>query len=134
GPTDEETVFAAPDGRSLLTSIGTRQNTLWFHHADGDRALTTEGNAYSPWLSTDARRVYFLSANNSAAAVALSRIDMATGSHEVLLSEFNVREYDVTPDEQWVVFTIVRDGVFQIWLAPLDKHAPPRLLVRGGDQ
>ncbi len=134
GPTDEETIFAAPDGRSLLTSIGTRHDTLWLHNADGERVLTTEGNAFSPWLSTDVRRLYYLSANNSAADVALSRMDLATGSHEVLLSEFNVREYDVTPDEQQVVFTIVRDGVSQIWLAPLDRHAPPRLLIRGGDQ
>jgi len=134
GPTDEETVFASADGRSLLTSIGTRQDALWLHGADGERALTTEGNAYSPWLSTDARRVYFLSAKNSAATVALSRIDIPTGSHEALLSEFDVQEYDVTPDEQWVVFTIVRDGVSQIWRAPLDRHAPPGLLVRGADQ
>jgi DNA-binding winged helix-turn-helix (wHTH) protein/Tol biopolymer transport system component len=134
GPTDEETVFAAPDGRSLLTSIGTKQDTLWLHNADGERVLTTEGNAFSPWLSTDARRLYFLSANNSAAAVALSRMDLTTGSHEVLLSEFNVREYDVAADEQQVVFTIDRDGVSEIWLAPLDRHAPPRLLIRGGDQ
>jgi DNA-binding winged helix-turn-helix (wHTH) protein/Tol biopolymer transport system component len=134
GPTDEETVFAAPDGRSLLTSIGTRHNTLWFHHADGERALTTEGNSDVPWLSTDTRRVYFLSANNSDGDLALSRMDLSTGSHETLLSEFNIQEYDVTPDEQWVVFTTARDGVSQIWLAPLDRHAPPRLLVRGGDQ
>ena len=137
GPTDEETVFAAPDGRSLLTSIDRYQG----RHPCGSTTLMASeylrprGNAFSPWLSTDARHLYFLSANNSTAAVALSRMDLATGSHEVLLSEFNVREYDhVAADEQQVVFTIDRDGVSEIWLAPLDRHAPPRLLIRGGDQ
>ena len=134
GPTDEETVFAAPDGRSLLTSIGTKQDTLWLHNADGERVLTTEGNAFSPWLSTDARHLYFLSANNSAAEVALSRMDLATGSHEVLLSEFNVREYDVTPDEQQVVFTIVRDGVSADLAGAAGQTRAAEIAIRGGDQ
>jgi DNA-binding winged helix-turn-helix (wHTH) protein/Tol biopolymer transport system component len=134
GPTEEETVFAAPDGHSLLTSIGIEQDTLWLHDARGERALTTVGKSYSPWLSTDAQRMYFISASNSAAHVALSRFDLATGSQQVLLSEFDVQEFDVSPDEQQVVFTIVRDGASQVWLAPLDRHAPPRLLIRGGDQ
>jgi DNA-binding winged helix-turn-helix (wHTH) protein/Tol biopolymer transport system component len=134
GPTEEETVSTAPDGLSLLTSIGTRQDTLWIHNASGDRVLTTEGRASSPWLSPDARRVYFLSASNSDINVALSRIDVATGAHEALLPEFNVMDYDVAPDEQQVVFTTFREGASQLWLAPLDRHAPPKLLVRGADQ
>jgi dipeptidyl aminopeptidase/acylaminoacyl peptidase len=134
GPTEEETVFATPDGHSLLTSIGTRQDVLWLHDAAGARALTTEDNASSPWLSTDARRIYFLSANNSVAGVKLTRLDIETGSRAIALPEFNVTEYDIDPEEQQVVFTTLRDGVSQIWLTPLDRHAPPKLLVRGGDQ
>jgi hypothetical protein len=43
-------------------------------------------------------------------------------------------DYDISPDEQQVAFSTVRDGVRQIWLAPLDRHKPPTLLVHGGDQ
>jgi DNA-binding winged helix-turn-helix (wHTH) protein/Tol biopolymer transport system component len=134
GPTDEETVFATPDGHSLLTAIGAQQDTLWFHDTSGDRVLTTEGHAFSPWLPPDARHVYFLSATNSQTNLSLSRVDVTSGVHEALLPEFNVASFDVTSDEQQVVFATVRDGVSELWLAPLDRHSPPKLLVRGADQ
>ena len=37
GATEEEGIEFAPDGRSFLTSIGTRQSTLWVHDSRGDR-------------------------------------------------------------------------------------------------
>jgi DNA-binding winged helix-turn-helix (wHTH) protein/Tol biopolymer transport system component len=134
GPTDEEGVFAAADGRSLLTSIGSEQDTLWFRDPQGERALTTEGGAFYPWLSADARRVYFMSANNSTGEVVLARIDVATGRREVLLRDFNVDGFDVDNDEQQVVFTKARGGVSQVWLAPLAGAVSPRVLVRDADQ
>jgi Tol biopolymer transport system component len=133
GPTDEETVFTAADGRSLLASVGTRQHTLWLHEERGERLLTRESNAYSPWLSADARRVYFLANRNSAADTVLSRLDVATGIREMLLPGFNVADYDVSPDEQQVVFSTAGGDASEIWLAPLDRHTPPKLLVSGGD-
>jgi DNA-binding winged helix-turn-helix (wHTH) protein/Tol biopolymer transport system component len=134
GPDEEQTVFAAADGRSLLTSIGHTQSTLWLHNASGERILTTEGKVASPWLSADAHRVYFLTARGEAPGVALSRMQIDTGAQEALVPGFSILEYDVSPDEQRVVFTTVIDGVRQLWLAPLDRRTPPVLLVRGGDQ
>jgi eukaryotic-like serine/threonine-protein kinase len=134
GPTDEQTVSVVPDGRSLLTSIGITQTNLWFHDANGEHALTTEGIDYAPWMSPDARRVYFLSIRGSSSESELLRLDLATGVQQALLPGFNIVSYDVSLDEQQVVFSVLRDGVMQVWLAPLDRHAPPRLLVRGGDQ
>jgi dipeptidyl aminopeptidase/acylaminoacyl peptidase len=134
GPGEEQTVFATPDGRSLLTSIGLTQSTLWIHRSDADHPLGTEGRVSSPWLSADAQRVYFLTARSAAAQRALSRIDIATGRQESLVPGFDIIEYDVSPDEQQVAFTIQREGVHEIWLAPLDRHTPPRLLVRSADE
>ncbi len=37
GVTEEEGIEFAPDGRSFVTSIGTRQSTIWVHDARGDR-------------------------------------------------------------------------------------------------
>lgn len=134
GPGEEQTVFATADGRSLLTSIGIRQSTLWLHKADSERALTTEGQALAPWLSADAKRVYFLTNRSVATDSSLSRMQIDTGAQESLVPGFYAIEYDVSADERQVVFTTVRDGVHQIWLAALDRHSPPRLLVRGGDE
>jgi DNA-binding winged helix-turn-helix (wHTH) protein/dipeptidyl aminopeptidase/acylaminoacyl peptidase len=134
GPNEEQTVFPSPDGRSLLTSIGLTQSTLWLHEADAERVLSTEGRVFAPWLSPDSQRVYFLTTPSEAARISLSRMDTATGRQESLLPGFNPIEYDISPDEQQVAFTILRDGEHQIWLAPLDRHTSPTLLVRDGDE
>jgi DNA-binding winged helix-turn-helix (wHTH) protein/Tol biopolymer transport system component len=134
GPTEEQTVFPTPDGRSLLTSIGLTQSTLWFHQANAERALNTEGRVFAPLLSADARRVYFLITPSETAHFSLSRMNVASGRQESLLPGFNPVEYDISPDEQQVAFTIVREGQHQIWLAPLDRRTSPTLLVRDGDE
>jgi hypothetical protein len=134
GPTDEETVACAPDGRSLLTSLGREQSTIWLHAAGSERVLTTQSYAYSPWLSSDADRVYFLAARSSAEPAELWRLEVASGRKQSLLAGFAVNGYDISPGEQLVVFTTARDGESQIWIAPLDRHAPPSLLIRGGDE
>jgi DNA-binding winged helix-turn-helix (wHTH) protein len=43
GATEEQEIAFAPDGRSFVTSIGTRQSTLWVHDQRGDRQITSEG-------------------------------------------------------------------------------------------
>jgi DNA-binding winged helix-turn-helix (wHTH) protein/Tol biopolymer transport system component len=134
GPNEEQTVIATPDGHSLLTAIGLSQSSLWFVSANGERALTTEGRAFAPWLSPDAHRVYFLTARSDESGQSLARMDIDTGSREALVPGFNIREYDVSPDERQVVFTTTQEGMRQVWLARLDRLTPPRLLVRSADE
>jgi hypothetical protein len=33
-------IALAPDGRSLVTSVGTRRNAIWIHDASSDRAIS----------------------------------------------------------------------------------------------
>jgi hypothetical protein len=61
-------------------------------------------------------------------------LDVASGRKESLLAGYAVKGYDISPDETNVVFTTDHDGASQIWIAPLDRHAPPKLLIRGGDE
>jgi DNA-binding winged helix-turn-helix (wHTH) protein/Tol biopolymer transport system component len=133
GPTQEQSVFATADG-SLLTAIGLTLSNLWLHDAQGERPLTTEGTAYAPWLSADGRHVYFISARVGRGSVPLIRLEVATGKRETLFPGFNVFGYDVSPDEHQAVFTTPGDHETLIWLAPLDRHAPPVLLVHGADE
>ena len=44
GPTEEEGIAMAPDGRSLITSVGTDQKALWAHDSRGDREVSSEGS------------------------------------------------------------------------------------------
>ncbi|MGA7710133.1 MAG: protein kinase, partial [Acidobacteriaceae bacterium] len=63
GPTSQEGITMAPDGKSLITSVGSEDSTVWMHDKDGDHQISSEGNAQSPKFSPDGRRLYFLMAN-----------------------------------------------------------------------
>ena len=60
GPFEEEGIAVAPDGRSLVTSIGMRRSAVWIHDAAGERAIVSEGYASAPRLSRDGTRVFYL--------------------------------------------------------------------------
>ena len=64
GPTEEEGIALAPDGRSLITSVGTRRSAIWIHDAAGERAISSEGYALAPRLSRDGTRVFYLLARD----------------------------------------------------------------------
>jgi eukaryotic-like serine/threonine-protein kinase len=60
GPTEEEGIAMAPDGRSFVTSVGMVEGTVWVHGADGDRQISSEGYAEAPILSSDGTRLFYL--------------------------------------------------------------------------
>lgn len=60
GVTAEEGLHVAPDGRSLVTSIGSSQGTVWVHDARGERQVTSEGFAFLPSISPDHTKLYYL--------------------------------------------------------------------------
>src|SRR6195256_236887 len=59
GPTEEEGIALAPDGRSLITSIGLRQRIVSIHNATGDRQVSLEGYAYLPTISPGGDKLYY---------------------------------------------------------------------------
>ena len=137
GTTEEQGVAVAPDGRSLITSVGISQSAVWIHDAAGDRAISSEGHAFRPHLSRDGTRIFYLSMRDSAAqSWDLRATDVATGRSDIVLSGQRVGSYDVSRDGKDVVFTSGQTGGVepQIWLAPIDHSSPPRLITRSGDQ
>jgi serine/threonine protein kinase len=137
GSTEEGGIAIAPDGRSLITSIFTRQNVVWIHDAGGDRALSAEGYADGapPVFSSDGKRLYYLLHRDSPESPAeLVRADLASGKTEVVIPGVSMHEYDISPDEKDVVYSTVPPGQSsQIWIAPLDRSAPPRRIAENGE-
>jgi hypothetical protein len=127
-------VAVAADGRSLLTSLGHDQSTLWIHDSSGERSLSDESDVHSPRLSSDGKRVYLLTAHGSPETAKLWRLDAVTGRREAILTGFSIRNFDISFDERLAVFDTRREGVSQIWIASLDRRTPPQMLVQGGDQ
>jgi dipeptidyl aminopeptidase/acylaminoacyl peptidase len=137
GSTEEGGIAMAPDGRSLITSIFTRQNAVWIHDSRGERALSNEGYAEAilPVFSRDGERLYYLLRRNSLESPAeLWRADLAAGKSEIVLAGVSIKAYDISHDEKAVVFSTQPSGQpSQIWIAPLDRSAPPRRIAGNGE-
>ena len=140
GPTEEEGIALAPDGRSLITSVGTRRSDIWIRDAAGERAISSEGYAVAPRLSRDGTRVFYLLARDLVSSggywvpssAELRSVDLASGKTDSVLSGVSVTDYDMSRDETEVAFTTTdSDGASQIWLAPLDRRTPPRRIADG---
>ena len=142
GPSEEEGIALAPDGRSLVTSVGTRRSAVWIHDAAGERAISSEGYAVAPHLSRDGRRVFYLFAQDLALSAApagwpasqasCARWTCGSGKTESVLPGVSVADYDISRDEKEAVFTTTEtEGRRQIWLAALDRRTPPRRVAEG---
>jgi len=60
GPTEEEGIAMAPDGRSFVTAVTLQNISLWVHDAKGERQISLEGNATSPKFTPDGRKLCYL--------------------------------------------------------------------------
>lgn len=140
GPTEEEGVAVAPDGRSLITSIGMRQSAVWIRDARGVRAISSEGYVPPgsfgalPKFSDDGKSLFFLRRSSPEAAIELWRTDLESGNSEGLTPGFSILEYDISTDGKEVVFSTQLPGkATQLWLAALDRSSPPQMISSSGE-
>jgi Tol biopolymer transport system component len=133
GVTEEEGIELAPDGRSLVTSIGMRTSTIWVHDEKGDRQITSEGYGMLPALSADGKKLYYLLREGGATSYVSGGLwvaDLATGDRQRLLPDFLMQAYDVSHDGTRVVFVASNDTArSSLWIAALDQRSPPRRLL-----
>lgn len=134
GPVSEEGVHFAPDGRSFLTSIGASQSTLWVHDSRGDRQITSEGFSFSPSLSPDAKKLFYLVRSNGPRSMnqgSLWVADLETGQRRRLLSGFEIQQYTISRDGRRIVFVAAdTEGRAPLWIAPLNGEGAPRQLTK----
>jgi Tol biopolymer transport system component/tRNA A-37 threonylcarbamoyl transferase component Bud32 len=133
GPSEEQGLAVAPDGKSLITSVGIRKSSVWIHDATGDHSLSPEGSATSPKFSSDGKRVYYLLRKSSSDANELWSTERASGTSSSALPGVALVDFDISRDGQQVAFTSRNRSDFEVFIAPLDGSAPPRLVVHGGD-
>jgi serine/threonine protein kinase len=118
GPTEEEGLAVAPDGKSLIASLGVRQSSIWLKDATGDHRLPVEGSASQPKFSADGQRLYYLVKKaNAADAIELWARDLASGKSEPVLTDQSILDYDISPDQKNVVFTVKTGGAMSIFMA-----------------
>jgi Tol biopolymer transport system component/predicted Ser/Thr protein kinase len=128
GPTEEEGLAIAADGRSAITSVGLRQRSVWIHGAGGDRQLSIEGYAFWPQFSFDGRRLCYRVAHSPVTGQTPTELwaaDVASGRTERVMPGLLVTSYDLSPDDRIVAAVREDDGTSRLWLGRIDGGEPP---------
>ena len=141
GPTEEEGIAVAPDGRSLVTSAGLQQRSVWLHDANSDRQISSEGFAALPGLglfgqvahsvfSPDGKKLFYLTRKEGSRAFKSGELWMAeleSGRTESILPGILISDFDVAPDGKRVAFASLNEqGSSRVWIASLDHRTPPQ--------
>ena len=131
GPSDEEGIAFAPDGRSLITSSGLRQRTVSLHDGKDDHRISLEGYAYRPTLSPDGKKLYYRVLKGGTSpmlgASELWVADLDSGRTQPLFPGIVVTGYQLSPDGNRVLFSANDSaGKSRLWIAPTDRSGVPR--------
>ena len=137
GPTEEEGIAMAPDGRSFVTAVALQNASLWVHHANGERQVSLEGNAADAAFTPDGKKLLYRIVRGTPNAFGFYNfyrdlaevrvVDLESGRSEPLVRGLPALNYDVSADgRQVVIETADREGKPRVCLASLDGSTPPR--------
>ena len=133
GPTEEEGVAMAADGKSFLTSVGTTDAALLVHDEKGDHQISEEGTTFSGTFSPDGKKLYYLKRTGAEAKTELWSANLASGVSERVVPGYDVewgfdaQNYAIARDGKKVVF-VRKDakGVAHLWVASTDRQSSPQ--------
>jgi len=139
GATEEEGIAVAPDGASLITSVGLRANTIWVRDRSGERQVSSEGFAQSPQFSPDGKKLYYLvqphGVSGQFVGGQLWTVNLATGHSERLPPDSPVSGYEISLDSAEAVYSVKgEDNRSRLWLASLDLKFPPRVFPSSSNE
>ena len=126
----------APDGKSLITSVGSEDLSVWLHDKDGDHTISSEGNTSLPRFSSDGHSLYFLKAIGQTGSDELWIKDLNSGKEEKILKDYPMQEYSagrevkqaysVSRDGKEVAFSMKdQSGRTNLWIAPTSRRSAP---------
>jgi DNA-binding winged helix-turn-helix (wHTH) protein len=134
GPTEEEGIAMAPDGRSFVTSVGMVEGTVWVHGDNGDHQISSEGYAEAPTLSFGGKQLFYLvrpraRGHFSAGLFPNGELwvtDLSTNQAEAVLPGVRLSGYSVSRHGQRVACsTLDGKGKSHLLLASLDRNKSP---------
>jgi Tol biopolymer transport system component/predicted Ser/Thr protein kinase len=132
GPTEEEGIAMASDGKSLITSVGATDVTAWVHDQKGERQLSADGNTFDSTLTADGGEAYFLKRNGQNGNSELWRVELATSQAQNVLSAKAIRtdlaspEYSLSKDGERLSFaTTDEHNVPHLWMASASNRSAP---------
>jgi eukaryotic-like serine/threonine-protein kinase len=133
GPTEEEGIAIAADGRSLITAVALRSTSLWIHDENDERQVSLEGSAVDARFTPDGKKLVYkvVSSLGSYPLPGELRVaDLSTNRSESLSADFQAIDYDISPDGQRVVIEAAdQNGKSRVWLARMDRGLPPQQIA-----
>jgi hypothetical protein len=128
-----------------LTSVGTRQSSIWIHDEHGDREVSKEGYAFVPKGPNSSttqplpggRALFYLVRQGDVRAAGVGErsgelwlTDLDTGRSRPVVRGRQVIGYDVSRDGTRVAFAALDERGFpHIWLVSVDRPDLPRRLA-----
>jgi serine/threonine protein kinase len=136
GPTEQKGIAMAADGKSLITSVGSQDGTVWVHDAQGERQISSQATTAFPQFSPDSRQLYYMLSYGQRDPE-LWVTDLTSGASRSVLSGYLMRMCGVGSQQQ---FSLSHDGTKfafsmadkagkpQVWVAPTDHSSSPRVV------
>ena len=135
GPTEEEGVAMARDGKSFLTSVGIRDSTVWIHDKKGEHQISSEGDAVWGTFSSDEKKFFYIQSLGQSEEAELWSTDLASGQSERVLPGYGMvpgfaaSNFAITKDGQTVAIARKDEkGIMHLWLAATDHRTSPKEL------
>lgn len=136
GPTEEEGIAMAPDGRSFVTAVALENVSVWLHDASGERQISLEGNATEPKFTPDGKKLCYRIVKKAANFFQFIKMagevwvaDLESGHSAPLASGFQVSAYDISVDGRQVVLEAEDgEGKPRLWLTSFERELPPQPL------
>jgi Tol biopolymer transport system component len=138
GPTEEEGIAIAPDGRSFLTSVGTQYSTIWIHDAKGEHQMSSEGDAFATSFSRDGTKLFYLKRAGQNDVAELWSTELTSGRSDRVAPGYGIDQtlpsyfasYALTDDGTQVAF-VKKDekGIPYLWMASTDHRTSPQQLA-----
>jgi eukaryotic-like serine/threonine-protein kinase len=131
GPTLQLGIAVAPDGRALLSAVGTVRISVWLHRPpDYEREISTQGNGGAPQFSPDGSKLYYLRQEGvtpGTQSANLMAVDLSSFRVNNLFPDLVMNGYDISPNGKRIVFSsTASDGSPQVWVASLDRRTAPQ--------
>jgi DNA-binding winged helix-turn-helix (wHTH) protein/Tol biopolymer transport system component len=139
GATEEHGLAVDRDGHSIITSIGVRVSAIWIHDASGERSMSSEGEIVDgptpPVFAADDKTLYYLLRHHPASAEPeLWRMSTDSGESAAVFPGVSMSAFDISPDGKQVLYSTAAPGKnSQLWIAPIDKSWPARLISDAGE-
>jgi eukaryotic-like serine/threonine-protein kinase len=135
GPTEEEGIAMANDGKSFITSVGTKDVTVWIHDKKGDQQLSSEGSTFATTFSSDHEQLYYLKSSGRGGNVEIWRTELASGQSEPVIPGYTMevgfesKNYALSRDGKRIAFVRKDEkGISHLWIASTDRRSSPQQL------